>query len=136
MTQQEEKEEKQEKQEEKDEKERGEKTRNDPLSVIAWASVLIWAGFVFLAQNLLPGFLAGQDPWPLIFVGAGLIFLLEALVRVILPEYRRPVGGTVIFGLILIAIGVGDRIGWGVLGPLVLILIGAGIAVGAALRRR
>jgi hypothetical protein len=131
----EEKEEKEEKQEEKDEKGRGEKFRNDPLSGIAWAAVLIWVGLVLLAQNLLPG-MAGLEPWPIIFIGAGAIFLLEVLIRLLRPEYRRPVGGTVIFAVILIAIGLGDALRWEVIWPIVLIVVGAALLVGAMTRRR
>ena len=83
-----------EKREEKEEKEvdkREEKTveekwRRDPLGGVAWACILIWAGLVFLADNL--GFLATlpvnrflppgieifrPQVWPIIFLGAGVI---------------------------------------------------------------
>jgi hypothetical protein len=131
----EEKEEKEEKKEEKDEKQRGEKFRNDPLSAMAWAAVLIWVGLVLLAQNLLPA-MDGVQPWPIIFIGAGAIFLLEVLIRLLRPEYRRPVGGTVIFAVILIAIGLGDALRWEVIWPVVLIVVGAALLVGAMTRRR
>ena len=134
---QEEKEEKQ----EKDEKDRGnqgwdEKWRNDPLSAAAWAGILIWAGLMFLAENL--GFLGPLEPlsaWNLIFGGAGLIILLEAAVRLFVPAYRRPVGGSVIFGIILIAIGLGDIISWNLFWPLIIILIGAGLLLRSLLGR-
>ncbi len=131
----EEKEEKEEKKEEKDEKGRGEKFRNDPLSAMAWAAVLIWVGLVLLAENLLP-FMAGRSPWSIIFIGAGAIFLMEALIRVLFPEYRKPIGGTVIFAVILIAIGLGDALRWEVIWPIVLIVVGTALLVGAVTRRR
>ena len=37
---------------------------------------------------------------------------------------RRPVGGTLFFGLILIGIGLGNFFGWGVIWPLIIIAIG------------
>ncbi len=125
-------EEKPEKRDEKQEKERG----NDRLSAVVWAAVLIWAGLVFLGQNA--GLLGiwQEDAWSLIFIGAGVIFLLEALARTQLPEYRRPVGGTVVFGVILIAVGLGDRVGWGVVGPIALIAGGAVLLLTTAMRKR
>ncbi|MBN1886863.1 MAG: hypothetical protein JW850_02695 [Thermoflexales bacterium] len=114
--------EKEEKQEEKDEKSRGEKWRRDPLSAAIWAGILIWAGLVLLASNL--GLLAPfewLEAWSLVFLGAGLIVLLEAGIRLAVPAYRRPVAGTVIFAIILIAIGLGDLIRWEVIWALVLI---------------
>jgi len=125
-----------EKRSEKEEKSREEKWRRDPLSAIAWAAILIWAGLVFLADNLQ---LLGRweiPVWAVIFIGAGVIELVEALARVALPEYRRGVTGTVIWGIILIAIGLGFLIGWQVVWPIVLIAIGLAILLGGLFRRR
>jgi hypothetical protein len=132
-----EKEEKEEKREEKEEKERDEKWRRDPLSVIIWAAILIWAGLVFLADNL--GLLTrfeGLGAWGLVFIGAGLIVLLEVAVRLLRPEYRRSIVGTLIFGVILIAIGAGNVAGWNVVWPIALIIGGAAILLSVFLRRR
>lgn len=125
--------EKMEKQDEKDEKGREEKWRRDPLGAIIWALILIWAGLVFLADNL--GWLAQfefQNVWGLIFVGAGLIVWLEVLIRLVRPEYRRPVVGTFIFGIILIGIGVGIMFPttpqlWGII--VAIAIIAAGVSL-------
>ena len=134
-----EKDEKLEKQDEKQEKEEktwDEKWRNDPLSALVWALILIWAGLVFLAGNVgLFDSLRAIDSWGLIFAGAGVILLLEAGARYMLPEYRRPVMGTVILGLVFIAIGLGDLVGWGLIWPLVIIGIGAAMLLGGLFRR-
>jgi hypothetical protein len=135
-----EKEEKQEKQEEKDEKEEknwDEKWRRDPLSAAVWAGILVWAGLVFLADNL--GLLARierLDAWGLIFIGAGLLVLLEVVVRLLVPTYRRPVTGTLIFGIFLLGVGLGNLVGWGVIWPVVLIIVGLSILVRGFLWRR
>jgi sorbitol-specific phosphotransferase system component IIBC len=135
--QQSEKEEKQEKHEEKEEKERGEKWRNDPLSSVIWAAILIWAGLVFLADNMgLLGSIERLGPWSLVFIGAGVIVLAEAAIRWWVPQYRRPVGGTLIFGAILIAVGLGNAVSWAVIGPIALIAIGVAILLGGFLRRK
>jgi hypothetical protein len=132
-----EKEEKQEKQEEKEEKTWDEKWRRDPLNAAVWAGILIWAGLVLLAENM--GLLTRferLEAWALIFIGAGLIVLLEVVVRLVVPEYRRAVTGSLIFGVILLAIGLGDLVGTGVVWSLVLIAIGAAILLRGFFLRR
>lgn len=131
--------EKPEKQEEKDEKERHEKSeegwRRDPLSSVAWALILIWAGLVLLAQtNGLFLRFERLGPWSLIFAGAGVILLLEAALRVLVPAYRRPVVGTVIFGIILLAISLGDLVSWNIIWPVVIIGIGVVLLLQGLLR--
>ena len=107
-----------------------EKWRRDPVEAALWAFVLIWFGLVWLVSNI--GVLGdGIEWWALGFLGAGLIILLGAVVRLLVPAYRRPVTGNIILGLIFVGIGLGDLIeeGWEVIGPLVLIGIGiAGLA--------
>jgi hypothetical protein len=120
-----EKEEKEEKHGEKEEKSWDEKWHRDPLNAAMWAVILIWAGLVLLVDNL--GLLTRferLEAWALIFIGAGLIVLLQVLVRLVMPEYRQPVTGSLIFGVILLAIGLGDLVGTNVVWALVLIAIG------------
>jgi len=128
-----EKEEKQEKQEEKEEKSWEEKWRRDPLSAAVWAGILIWAGLVWLAINLK---LLDVDAWSLIFLGAGLLVLLEAAVRLLVPAYRRPVAGTFILGVVLLGIGLGILVGVELVWPFVVIVIGVGLLLRGLLGRR
>ncbi len=86
--------------------------------VLRWTGILVGAGVL------------------LILIGAGAIFLLEALARTQLPEFRRPVGGTLVFAIILIAVGLGDQVGWGVVGPIALIVAGAAVLLTTVFRRR
>ena len=144
-----EKDEKQEKDQEKQEKEEkswDEKWRRDPLSGIVWAFILIWAGIVLLAENV--GWLdalteavpANLQPdlstWSLILLGAGGIILLEVVVRVLVPAYRQPVTGSLIFAVVLIAIGLGDLFAWELVWPIVLIIIGISVLLGGLSRER
>ncbi len=121
-----------EKQHEKvDEKRFEEKGRRDPLSSMIWAGILIWVGVALLANNLgiidnVP-FLNQFEPWSLAFAGAGVIILFEVLIRLTVPEYSGPVIGTLIFGLILLSIGMGEVMAWGLIWPV--IVIGAGILI-------
>ncbi|HEX9075728.1 MAG TPA: hypothetical protein VF932_08095 [Anaerolineae bacterium] len=128
-----ERDEKEEKQHEKEEK-----GRSDPLSAATWGAIVIWAGLVFLADNLglltslgdrgipFPGrFIFFRfETWALIFLGAGVIILVEVLLRLVLPDYRRPVAGNVILAIVFLGIGLGNLISWNVIWPLVLIAIG------------
>lgn len=126
-----------EKEEEKAEKSWDEKWRRDPLSALVWASILIWAGLVLLASNL--GLLARYervDAWGFVFIGAGVIILLEVVLRLLVPQYRRPVTGSLIFAVILLAIGLGNLLGWGLVWPLALIVIGVAIVLTGFYRRR
>jgi len=130
------------KEEEKAEKERGkhekedmtwdEKWRRDPVSAGIWAVILIWAGLVLLADNLgfftrLEWFGTGEQTWGLILAGAGLIVLLGAALRLLVPAYRRPVGGSLIWGAILLGLGLGNLVGASIAWPLILIAIGIGL---------
>lgn len=126
--------------EEKQEKDQGgwdEKWRRDPVDAAMWACILIWAGFMLLAANLglfdavkaLPAYSIG-------FLGAGVIVLLAAAFRLLVPAYRRPLTGNLIFAAILIGIALGEVIGWVIVGPLVLIGIGVAALLAGLLRRR
>lgn len=114
--------------EKQDEKARGgggdEKWRRDPLGSVVWAGILIWAGLVLMAQSM--GFLH-VEAWPIICIGASVIVFLEALVRMIMPAYRRPIGGTLFWAIVLMGIGLGNMMGWQVVGPLILIALGLSV---------
>lgn len=130
-----------EKQEEKsaDEKNYEEKYRRDPLGAIVWALILIWVGLVLLAQNL--GYLEQWglrlkfadlpfevpfvgDSWSLIFLGIAAIVFLEIIIRLLIPDYRRPLMGSVVFLIVCIGLAFGS---WEFIWPLILIAIGASI---------
>lgn len=132
-----------EKQEEKtpEEKSWEEKYHRDPLGSIIWALILIWVGVVFLLSNLgllddllqmtnlLPGFGFLDrfiSAWPIILLGMGVLLLIEVLIRLLVPAYRRPVTGTIILAVILIGIGLGQitSLSWNIIWPVILILLG------------
>jgi hypothetical protein len=126
--------------EKQEEKSWDEKWRRDPLGSIAWAAILIWAGIVFLADNL--DWLRSIGPpfdrleaWSLVFAGAGVIFLGVVLIRLLVPEYRSPVVGTLILALVFLGVGLGETIGWSIIWPIVLIALGAAFLLGGFLRR-
>jgi hypothetical protein len=128
-------EEKREKEDEKkSEKQMDEKFRRDPVRGIMLAIILIWGGIVAFISTLdikRPGWWEG---WSVFLAGTGIILLVKALFR-LRPEYRRPVGGTVIIGVILFCVGLGDMVGWEYSWPIILIAVGL-IIIGLVFFRR
>jgi hypothetical protein len=135
--------------EKRDEKSAEEKWRRDPLGALVWAAILIWAGLVFLANNLgyldtLPRvpsdgpawFLGGSGAWSLVLLGAGVIILGEVVIRLLVPAYRQPVTGSIIFAVILIGLGLGNLTNWNLIWPLILIGLGLSFLLRGFTRRR
>ncbi len=129
-------EEKREKEDEKrHEKEWDEKWRHNPVRIVTLAVILIWGGIVALIQSANLIIAPWWQAWAIFLAGTGVILLVKSAYR-LRPEHRRPVGGTVIIALILIAVGLGDIIGWSFSWPVILIAIGIIIVVLAIARRR
>jgi hypothetical protein len=142
--------EKRDEKEEKTEKSYDEKQRNDPVGNMVWAATLIWAGIVLLANNLgwfeslsirlsdaawsMPFDLgAWVGAWQVFFIGAGVLVLIGVVVRLLVPEYRRPVLGDLIWGIVLFGIALGR---WELIWPLILIAVGLSLLIGGFIRLR
>ncbi len=122
--------EKDEKQEKGDGESWDEKWRRDPVEAVIWACVLIWVGIVWLLESVGTWrslFGTSVEAWSIGFLGAGLIVLLGVVFRLVVPGFRRPVLGSIIFGIILLGIGLGEIINWVAVGAVVLIVIGLAI---------
>ena len=125
-----------------------EKHDRDPLSSLTWAVILIWAGFTFLASNLglldrlqmeqmLPeGFeFVGLSTWSVIFLGAGVIIFIEALIRTFVPAYRST-NGNFFLAAIFLGIGLSGIFGWDVVWPFILIALGISSLASALIKNR
>ena len=122
-----------------------EKYRRDPLGAIIWAAILIWCGLVFLANNL--GFIDKIQPvfdflpkvsesWEIdipfitfgaiqvFLLGTAFIFAIEIAIRLTVPEYRRPVFGSVVMIGVLLSLALDN---WELFFPLLLIAFGVSI---------
>jgi hypothetical protein len=122
----------------------------DVLSTVVWALIFIWTGLVLLAENLgylgwlqvrvsdLPGAWRqfGVEAWPLIFLGAGALVLVEVVLRLTVPAFRRPIVGRVIVAIFLIGIGLGNLTNWALIWPAMLILLGVSMLLGGFFRGR
>jgi hypothetical protein len=141
---------KHEEKQEKEEKSFEEKRRSDPVGAMVWAATLIWAGVVLLLNNM--GMFesliirlsdTGWDlpveieewagVWQVFFLGAGVLVLIGVLVRLLMPEYRRPILGNLIWAIVLFGLALGN---WTLIWPFILIAIGISILVGNTGRRR
>jgi hypothetical protein len=128
---------------EKEEKDSGQRewdkgeqwTGGDALGPLVWGLIIILAGLVFAAANLgMYPWLTWENAWSYIFLGAGLLFLLEILLRILMPTYRRPVRGRIILAFVALAIGLGGLVGWELTWPFVIIAVGLAIIVGVFIR--
>jgi len=100
----------------------------DMLGQVVWAAILVFAGLIFLADNL--GYLPGArdaNPWQWIMFGAGGLLVIEALIRLVSVEFKGAAVGRLILGLILLGLGTSAVFGislsaawW----PVILIVIG------------
>ena len=106
------------------------------ISTIAWALVMLWAGLTYLAENLgylqrwissipgLPEKAYEISAFSLVFLGAGVIFFIEALLHIILPGEGKHFTGAIILAAVGIGVGLGDIFTWSLIGPIMLIAIG------------
>jgi hypothetical protein len=127
-------EEKREKEDEKrSEKSWEEKWRHNPVRVITLALILIWGGIVaFLTTS---DVVEADRGWAVFLLGTGVILLLKAGYR-LRAATRRPVGGTIVIGVILLAVGLSDIVGWNYSWPVILIAAGVIIMLLAFFRRK
>ena len=96
------------------------------MDTIGWAVVFFWGAFVLLADNT--GFASNfqwwGDGWSVFIAGAGVIVLVGTCFRLFMPEYRRGIAFGLIFGFVLLAIGLD---GWSLILPLMVAAIGVSI---------
>lgn len=106
------------------------------LESLWWAGVLIWAGLVFAADSLgiLPQ-VGEASAWSWVFFGAGLYGMLGNLYRLTSLDQPNPTAWDYIWSGFLLLVGLGDVTTVDVFWPLVLVIVGAVILVGA-LRQR
>ena len=133
---------------EKEDEKHEEKSHNDPLSSLVWALILIWAGLVFLGENLGLLDVVVADPiqigeitirqigtWSMIFLGAGVLIFLEGIIRTFVPAYRSSTGGDFFLAAIFLGIGLGGLIGYSLVWPFILIAMGLATLASAMIRK-
>lgn len=111
--------------------------QSDRIDAVGWAVTFFWGALILLAE--ITGFTASYswwDGWGVFFTGAGAITLLLTIIRLQIPEYRGKWVGSLIWGCILLAIGLGTwgSVSW--LWVVVLLVIGIIILREAFVRKR
>jgi len=81
--------------------------------------LLLLAGIINVAESF-----SWWDGWGLFFTGAGIITLLLTIVRLRILEYRGKWVGSLIWGLILLAIGLGTWMDMALLWVVALAIVG------------
>jgi hypothetical protein len=129
-----------------------EKDRQDTVSSLSFAAFLIWAGVVLLLNNtdnlpVLTDLIANlnlptselpfvipfidSEGWRVFFLGAGLIVLVEVLVRITVPMYRKPIVGSIFWAAILFGLALGV---WQIILPLALVVAGLSVLLRGLIR--
>lgn len=110
--------------------------RSDRLDAVGWGAIFIWAALVVLAEptNFESNF-SWWDGWGVFFTGAGAIVLLQTAIRLLVSEYRSSWWWSLIWGVILLSIGLSTWEGWYWVWSLVLAAIGVIILRTAFARR-
>lgn len=107
------------------------------INAIYFGGVLLWAGIVFAADSLgyLPqiGF---SSVWSWFFLGAGLFSLVGNIVRQVSPNILNPSTFDYLFGLVLLAIGIGGFTSLYIALSLLLVLVGGAILYSVISRSR
>jgi len=81
---------------------------SDRLDSFGWAALFLWGALVVVATYT--DFRSDYDwwdGWGVFFVGAGVIVLVEASIRIVTPGYRSKWGWTLFWGSAFLAIGLG-----------------------------
>lgn len=115
-----------------------EKFERDRLRMLSIAAILIWGGLVAFAGTLhLFNYDWEGHGWAIFMMGTGVILVAKVMIRSLIPEYRRPIGGSLIIGLVLIALGFFDVTGWywNYIWPVILVVIGLFIVFRGFIRR-
>lgn len=112
--------------------------RRYAINAIGLVAIFIWAGLVLLGQttNWGPDTFRWWDStwwitWAVILTGAGVIMLLSVIACLVMPEHRRFAGVYLIFGSIMLGLGLGEiaNWGWGLIGLICAIGIILGIVL-------
>ena len=129
--------------EKEEEREKGrswaEKWQHDRLRMFSIAAILIWGGLVAFAGTInLFNYNWDTHGWAVFLLGTGVILVAKVMVRAMVPEFRRAIGASLIIGIILLAVGIFDLIGWDwkYIGPIILVAIGLAIILSGVFRHR
>ncbi len=101
------------------------KDQRPPMRYLFWALMFILWGIIvaLLRQNII----SLDDIWKVFITGLGSIFLIQALIYYLTPEYRSHAVGRVTPGIILLLIGLSFLVGLNAWWPVTLVVAGVAI---------
>ncbi len=108
----------------------------DRIDALWWGLAFIWAALVLLTANTGWADSSGWwDGWGVFFIGAGILALFCAVIRLQMPAYRAKWVFSTIFGVIFLAIGLSawESAWW--IWVVVLVIVGVVILRSAFTRR-
>lgn len=113
-----------------------EKAVRKQLESLWWGAVIIWAGVVLIADyiGLLPE-IREVGPWSWIFLGAGALGLIGALVRAASATLPKPTSGDYFWSAVFLIVGSSGFLGWEISFPIALVVIGLAILANVIFRR-
>lgn len=83
--------------------------KSDRIDGVGWAALFLWGALVVVAENT--SFRDDFDwweAWGVFFIGAGVILMIQTIVRLGMPEYRSKWGWTFFWGTAFLAFGLGE----------------------------
>ena len=87
--------------------------KSDGLDTVGWSVAAIWAGIVLLANITgFGGFGSSWESWAVFLTGAGVVTLAGVTVRIVTSIGREKIAPGIIFGAILLSIGLGEVTAW------------------------
>ncbi len=89
--------------------------------------VLILLGVLLLFQT--QGWFTWDDWWKYLLLGLGVIFIIDAMVRLAQPAPGPRWGGRLVVGLTLLLVGLISAAGFGQWWPLILVIVGVAVIV-------
>lgn len=110
--------------------------QSDVIDGIFYGFAFVWGALVLAAElsGLKSNFACWTTGWGVFFVGVGALAIVGTLIRLLLPEYRHRIGQGLVFGCIMLGIGLGERAVW--VWPVLLGIVGLTILRGVFLQRR
>ena len=106
---------------------------HDSFSGIVTGILFVVAGALIFADKL--GILEGGWFWWLVFI-YGLILIGEAVARISIPKYNKPVGGKLVWGAILVAFSASQIYELENWWPLILIAAGLSMIINSLAQRK
>jgi len=108
---------------------------SDKLDAVGWGLAFIWGGLVLLLNDSdIAKSYPWWDSWAVFFSGAGTITITIAIIRFLTRKNQGKTIAGLIFGLILLGIGLGKALSW--LWPIFLFIIGIFIIRGVIIKKQ